>query len=48
MDDITTIGLDIAKNAFQLHGVDAQGQIVLCKLCAVPRWLRSSQNHHHA
>ena len=31
MDDTTTIGLDIAKNVFQLHGVDAQGQIVLRK-----------------
>lgn len=31
MDDITTIGLDIAKNVFQLHGVDAQGQVVLRK-----------------
>jgi transposase len=31
MDEITTIGLDIAKNVFQLHGVDAHGQIVLRK-----------------
>lgn len=31
MDEITTIGLDIAKNVFQLHGVDAQGQVVLRK-----------------
>ncbi|AKI03328.1 Transposase (plasmid) [Hoeflea sp. IMCC20628] len=31
MDDITTIGLDIAKNVFQLHCVDAQGQVVLRK-----------------
>ena len=29
MDVITTIGLDIAKNVFQLHGVDGQGQVVL-------------------
>ncbi|PIO41822.1 transposase, partial [Phyllobacterium zundukense] len=28
MDEITTIGFDIAKNVFQLHGVDAHGQIV--------------------
>jgi transposase len=26
---ITTIGLDIAKNLFQLHGVDDEGQVVL-------------------
>jgi transposase len=26
---ITTIGLDIAKNVFQLHGVDGEGEVVL-------------------
>ena len=26
---ITTIGLDVAKNVFQLHGVDEQGRVVL-------------------
>ena len=34
---VTTIGLDIAKNAFQVHGVDAEGQP------AVRRQLRRSQ-----
>ena len=29
MDKITTIGLDIAKNVFQLHCVDEGGQVVL-------------------
>ena len=28
---ITTIGLDLAKNVFQVHGVDATGQIVVRK-----------------
>jgi transposase len=28
---ITQIGLDIAKNVFQVHGVDAQGKVVLRK-----------------
>ena len=27
----TTIGLDIAKSVFQLHGIDARGQITLQK-----------------
>lgn len=27
--EITTIGLDIAKNVFQVHGVDAEGRAVL-------------------
>jgi len=26
---ITTIGLDIAKNVFQVHGIDGEGQVVL-------------------
>jgi transposase len=29
MQSITTIGLDIAKSVFQVHGVDAAGQVVL-------------------
>jgi transposase len=31
MPEIATIGLDIAKNVFQLHGVDRSGRIVLRK-----------------
>ena len=29
MKDITTIGLDTAKSVFQVHGVDADGEVVL-------------------
>ena len=29
--EITTIGLDLAKNIFQVHGVDASGQVVVRK-----------------
>jgi hypothetical protein len=29
MQAITTIGLDIAKSVFQVHGVDAAGQVVM-------------------
>ena len=29
--NITTIGLDIAKNVFQVHGVAANGKVVLRK-----------------
>jgi transposase len=29
MQAITTIGLDIAKSVFQVHGVDAQGKVVI-------------------
>src|SRR5260370_689277 len=29
MSEITTIGLDLAKHVFQVHGIDAQGRTVL-------------------
>jgi transposase len=35
--DVTTIGLDLAKNVFQVHGVDCEGRVV------VARKLRRSQ-----
>jgi transposase len=28
MQTITTIGLDIAKSVFQVHGIDAEGNVV--------------------
>ncbi len=37
MSEVTTIGLDLAKNVFQVHGIDALGQV------AVRRQLRRSQ-----
>ena len=46
---ITTIGLDIAKNVFQVHGIDAAEKVVVSKqlrrgqmmkfFAAVPPWL---------
>ena len=29
MQTVTTIGLDIAKSVFQVHGIDAEGNVVL-------------------
>jgi transposase len=29
MQTVSTIGLDIAKSVFQVHGVDAAGQVVV-------------------
>ena len=29
MQTITTIGLDLAKSVFQVHGVDAGGQVIV-------------------
>jgi len=37
MNEVTTIGLDLAKNVFQVHGIDASGRVV------VRRQLRRSQ-----
>ena len=31
MQTVTTIGLDIAKSLFQVHGVDANGVVVICR-----------------
>ncbi len=37
MSEVITIGVDLAKNVFQVHGVDAQGGVV------VRRQLRRAQ-----
>jgi transposase len=29
--EITTVGVDLAKNVFQVHGVDQRGKVVLRK-----------------
>ena len=29
MQALTTIGLDIAKSVFQVHGTDAEGQVII-------------------
>ena len=48
MQTITTVGLDIAKSVFQVHGVDAAGQVVIrrqLKRRSMPAFFR---NCHHA
>ncbi len=37
MNEVITIGVDLAKNVFQIHGVDAEGGVVF------RRWLRRGQ-----
>jgi transposase len=39
MQTVTTIGFDIAKSVFQVHGVDAAGQVV------IRRQLKTSPGH---
>jgi transposase len=29
--EITTVGVDLAKNVFQVHGVSAHGRVVVCR-----------------
>ena len=29
MNEVITIGVDLAKNVFQVHGVDAEGEVVI-------------------
>lgn len=31
MNEVSTIGLDLAKHVFQVHGVDEQGSVVVGK-----------------
>ena len=33
--EVTTIGVDLAKHVFQVHGVDAKGKIVLRKRLSI-------------
>ena len=37
---VTTVGIDLAKNVFQLHGCDANGRAALRKQLARPQLLR--------
>ena len=44
----TTIGLDIAKNVFQVHGVDAEGAVVIRRQLrrrARVKWDRARRLH---
>ena len=41
---ITTIGLDIAKNVFQVHGIDAAEKVIVRKQLRRARCWRSSRH----
>ena len=32
MNDVVTVGIDLAKNVFAVHGVDASGRVVLRRI----------------
>ena len=40
MGEVSTIGIDIAKSVFQVHGVDAEGTVVIRKRVGRARVLR--------
>jgi len=45
MKTVTTIGLDIAKSVFQVHGVDTAGQLV--SRCRFRRnWIKVKNRKH--
>jgi transposase len=56
MQTITTIGFDIAKSVFQVHGVDAVGQVIVRRQLKrrqvieffqkLPPWLASRRVPH--
>ena len=45
---ISTIGLDIAKNVFQVHGIDAAEKVVVRKRLRRARCWSSSKRCHRA
>ena len=46
MEAITTIGLDIAKSVFQVHGIDAEGNVILRRKLKRRYVLITSTSYH--
>ncbi len=47
MQAVTTIGLDIAKSVFQVHGIDAQGGVLIRRQLK-GRYVLASRSSHPA
>lgn len=45
MEEVTIIGVDLAKNLFQLHGAAADGTVVFRKKLSRPQFARFMANH---
>ena len=43
--EITTIGVDLAKNVFQVHGVDQRGKVALRSKRGTTSWSSSSPSY---
>ena len=39
MGEVSTIGLDIAKSVFQIHGVDRDGEVAIRARVSRAKWL---------
>ena len=46
--EVITIGVDLAKNVFQVHGVDAEGDVVIGRQLRRSRVLPFSRNCRRA
>ena len=47
MTEVSTIGLDLAKNVFQVHGVDVSGETVIRpKECLIPTGINQNPWAH--
>ena len=45
---VITIGIDLAKNVFQVHGVDADDKVVFNSRCVDHKFCPSLPNSHLA
>jgi len=43
--NISRIGIDLAKNVFQLHGVDRRGKVVWKRRLKRDQWLKAVMDH---
>jgi transposase len=48
MGEASTIGLDIPKSVFRVHGVDAAGAVVISKRVTRPKVVGTLANCRHA
>ena len=46
MEEVTTVGIDLAKNVFSLHGVDAAGKTVLRRTVRRERLVETVAQFH--
>ena len=37
---ITTVGIDLAKNVFHIHGITESGKMVISKACSELSWTK--------